>query len=230
MIIWDPQRDSGQRTQGATRPTSEAEARAATEAFYRTYLQIRAMGIPNATQRGRLRAHLSPALEAALVGAAQAEQAHRAASGPAEPPLHEGDLFSAAQEGARTAVVQGCEMAGDRAVCTVQLGRDEGGSRLEWQDMLTLARTPLGWRLDDVAYGPQGAVGNFGTLRALLTVLVRQTDPRPPPPGATPPEGAPQRGSPQGALMPPPVDTIATSAVRDEAVTIFGIPIPGFVR
>lgn len=172
----------------ASEPDASAAPRAAAEAFYRTYLQLRpTAGLPNATQRLRLRAHFSPALDAAFNAAAKAEQDSQRQGGG---PLQEGDVFTSLGEGAGNASIGECQPDGPRFVCAARLTAGQG---VEWQDRILLTRTPAGWRVDDISYGGRFANGNFGTLKDLLTILVRQVTPTQAPPNAgQPPQPAAQ--------------------------------------
>jgi hypothetical protein len=184
VIIWNPSDQAGTPRETTAPADPAAAPRAAAESFYRTYLQLRPTGLPNATQRQRLRGHLSPGLEAALSAATKAEaNSVRQGGGP----LQDGDVFTSLADGAGNASIRECEVDADRYACTVRLTAAQGANAgTEWQDKVFLTRTPTGWRVDDVSFGGRFALGNHGTLTDLLTILVRQMAPTPQPPGAAP--------------------------------------------
>jgi len=197
VIIWNPsEQGGGPREREAAAPADPAAApRAAAESFYRAYLQLRPTGLPNATQRQRLRGHLSPGLESALSAATKAEaDSVRQGGGP----LQDGDVFTSLADGAGNASIRDCEADADRYACTVRLTAAQGANAgTEWQDRVFLIRTPAGWRVDDVSFGGRFALGNHGTLTELLTILVRQAAPTPQPQGAASP--SPGQPSPAAA-------------------------------
>jgi len=233
VIIWDPaasERASGRR-RGAPQSTSQPAAQsngqsaaqpatqppvdgvaaslAAAEAFYRSYAQIRPSGVPSAAQRQRLRAHLSPALDASIAAAARAEQENQRQSGGGAPPLHEGDIFTSLPEGATSFSVRDCRPEGDRVVC---IGHLVGAQGEQWQDRLVMVRTASGWRLDDVIYGGRFGLGNSVQLTVLLAIIVRQMNPTRPPPGAEPPVPSEPAASSPEVSTPAAGDAAATEA------------------
>jgi hypothetical protein len=156
---------------------TSADPRGVAEAFYRTYLQVHAMGVPNATQRARLHPYLSPALEAALAAAERAEQEYRRKTNASVPPLAEGDLFSSLFEGATAFAVPDCVAQGEAMQCRAQLSYLDPATRqkVEWQDTLVLVRVASAWRVDDIAYGGRYAFGNTGTLAVTLKILIKES-------------------------------------------------------
>lgn len=197
VIIWNPPDQGGgpREREAAALADPAAAPRAAAESFYRIYLQLRPTGLPNATQRQRLRGHLSPGLEAALSAAIKAEaDSVRQGGGP----LQDGDVFTSLADGAGNASIRECAVDADRYACTVRLTAAQGtNAGTEWQDKVFLTRTPSGWRVDDVSFGGRFALGNHGTLTELLTILVRQMAPSPQPSGAVSP--SPGQPSPAAA-------------------------------
>lgn len=170
------------------------------EAFYRTRLQMRVPGVPNAAQRARLRPYLSPALDVALAMAEQAEKEHHAKYKGSVPPLVEGDLFASLFEGVSSFVLQPCTERAPGLQCPLQLTYLDPVTKqkVEWQDTLLLVRVGAMWRISDIAYGGKFLFGQTGLLSDLLRILVKEAKepkeaaapapaPTPPPQAAPPP-------------------------------------------
>jgi len=141
-------------------------------------------GIPDATGRLRYSAVLSPALNALLTqaAAAQARTAARVkASGPkaAVMPMFQGDIFTSLFEGADSWQVGDCKGDDRAARCPVALthldtpvkGRP-APKPANWRDILVMAHTPAGWKVDDVIYDTGFAFGNTGRLTDMLKMVV----------------------------------------------------------
>ena len=156
---------------------TSADPRGVAEGFYRAYLRMHPMGVPNAAQRAQLRAYLSPALEAALAAAERAEQDYRRKTKASVPPLAEGDLFTSLFEGATAFAVTGCVAQGEAMHCPAQLKYLDPTTKrnVEWQDTLILVRVASAWRIDDIAYDGRYAFGNTGTLTVMLKILIKES-------------------------------------------------------
>ena len=223
VTIWPP---AAPGRAERVRPNPGTEARAAAEAFHRAVRELRLRGLPDATQRGRLRAQISPALDAALAAAFRAEQQHRQTGRGA---LQEGDVFTALAAPAEVAGVEGCDVQAERATCRVRLrGADPvGGEAVQWTDQLVLLRLFGGWRVDDVIYGGRFALGNHGRLTDLLSVLERNVFPRPAPGAAGPaPQVQPSLGQPPPARSPAAAPPSAAAPADDNLDDVPDPPPP----
>jgi len=162
------------------------DAGGAAASFYSVY-QVQHKnggGIPDATGRLRYSSVLSPALNALLTqaAAAQARTAARVkASGPkaAVMPMFQGDIFTSLFEGADSWQVSECKGDDRIARCPVALTHLDpaikGGpvpKPANWHDILVLAHTPAGWKVDDVIYDAGFAFGNTGRLSDMLKMVV----------------------------------------------------------
>lgn len=146
------------------------------DAFYRTYLAIRSPGVPDARQRARLRPFLSTSLDAELEAAEKAEQFYRAKTNGAVPPLVEGDLFASLFEGASEVSVGDCAAAPPFVQCTLQMAYIDPNTRqrVQWQDMVVLARQRGHWRVHDMTYQSEFGLGRHGTLLGFLRIVVKE--------------------------------------------------------
>lgn len=153
---------------------------AAANAFYTVYAgQADRGGLPDATGRARLASILTPRLNGLIAQAAQAQDRMTAKVHNAVPPVIEGDIFTSLFEGATSWVVQGCKADGAMARCPVALtyqSKPLPGRPVEkpahWTDILVLANTPQGWKVDDVVYDAGFAFGNTGRLSDTLAMVV----------------------------------------------------------
>ena len=158
--------------QGAGDPASAANA------FYQVYQgQVRqGGGIPDATGRLRYSTVLTPRLNRQIAEAAAAQARLTAKVKNAVPPMLEGDIFSSLFEGATAWKVGACSVSGATARCPVALthvvpppAKEKPAS---WNDVLVLASTPAGWKVDDVIYDAGFAFGNTGKLSGMLAMVV----------------------------------------------------------
>ncbi len=154
---------------------------AAANAFYAVYAAQHAQGggIPDATGRLRYSAVLTPRLNRQITDAAAAQARLSAKVKNAVPPMLEGDIFSSLFEGATAWKVGACTVTGAAARCPVALTHEVAplaGRKPEkpahWNDVLVLANTPAGWKVDDVAYDAGFAFGNTGKLSDMLAMVV----------------------------------------------------------
>ena len=169
-------RQVGGDADATTRTVAVGGADAAAEAFYRTYLQLHAPGVPDAARRARLRAHLTPALDAALAAADKAEQLYRTKTKGEAPPLIEGDLFTSLADGASSFMVQECLEHPPAMHCLVQLTYLDPATqqKVEWTDTLIMLRQGARWRVSDIAFGGKFALGQTGLLTEILAIVVKE--------------------------------------------------------
>jgi hypothetical protein len=140
--------------------------------FYQVHQASSQDGIPDAAQRAKYEPYISPELDKLLSDGAAAESRYAAANKDS-PPLVEGDLFSPNFEGVTRFAIGPCETDGPGGHCAALLTYDDGkvdtkDKPLNWTDTVRLVKTPLGWRVDDIAYGGTWDFGNHGTLKAIL--------------------------------------------------------------
>ena len=141
-------------------------------------------GIPDATGRLRYSAVLSENLNKLLnqAAAAQGRMAARVkARGPkaAVMPMFQGDIFTSLFEGADSWQVGECKGDDRLARCPVALSHVDAPVKgkpapkpTNWHDVLVVAHTPAGWKVDDVIYDAGFAFGNTGRLTDMLTMVV----------------------------------------------------------
>ena len=108
-----------------------------------------------------------------LLADGAAAESRYAAANKDSPPLVEGDLFSPNFEGVTRFAIGACETDGTGGHCAALLTYDDGKADtkdkpLNWTDTVRLVKTPMGWRVDDIAYGGTWDFGNHGTLKAIL--------------------------------------------------------------
>jgi hypothetical protein len=157
-------------------PPSTDTPSATADAFYRLYLDLKVMDVPNAKERTRLRPLITPALDALLADADKAEAAYAKKTRNESPPLYEGDLFSSLVEGATGYKVGACEGDPARTVCTIELRSvDDTQHETRWKDRLVLARGDHGWKIDDLDYGGDWEFGPHGTLRQVLQDVIKDS-------------------------------------------------------
>jgi hypothetical protein len=152
----------------------------AANAFYAVYAAQHAQGggIPDATGRLRYSTVLTPRLNKQITDAAAAQARLSARVKNAVAPMLEGDSFTSLFEGATAWKVGACTVSGQAARCPVALTHDVApapGRKPEkpahWNDVLVLANTPAGWKVDDVAYDAGFAFGNTGRLSSMLAMV-----------------------------------------------------------
>jgi hypothetical protein len=137
--------------------------------FYAVYSTFHPSdGIPDAAGRAKYAPFISPAFEKLLAEAAAAE-VRFAKTNKDSPPLIEGDLFTSMFEGATAYKIGVCKEEGANASCAVDLTYDDKkDAPVHWSDTVTLKKTNLGWRVDDIGYGASWAFANKGHLTAVL--------------------------------------------------------------
>jgi len=130
-------------------------------------------GIPDAATRARLQPLLSPGLNKMLADAAAAEARFNARN-KNSPPLIEGDIFSSLFEGPTSVKVGVCRGDNKTAHCGATLTHQEKGQKpVTWVDTLSLVNNS-GWKIDDVAYDANFAIGNTGTLSDMLKMTLHE--------------------------------------------------------
>lgn len=148
-----------------------ADMGTAANGFYGIYKTFHPSdGVPADRDRAKYAPFISPALDALLKQAGDAE-ARFARTNKDSPPLIEGDLFSSLFEGATAVSVGACKADGGAATgrCAVNLVYADPGSKpTSWNDTVLLVRTPTGWKIDDIVYGGSWAFGNKGRLTDTL--------------------------------------------------------------
>jgi len=139
----------------------------AVEGFYRAYETFRPPdGIPNAHILKRFEPYISPTLDRLLLASEAAETRYEQVTKGQYPPLVEGDLFTPNFEGATSFSVGPCEADARGGHCAVSLRYSGGEKPLSWTDLVSLVRTPSGWRVDDISYG-----GNWDARGKLTDTL-----------------------------------------------------------
>lgn len=125
-------------------------------------------GIPDAAGRAKYSPFLSPAFDKLLADAAGA-QARFIKVNKGSPPLIEGDLFTSLFEGATAFHIGVCKEEFAKASCAVNLSYDDRKEApAHWTDTVHLAKTNVGWRVDDIEYGASWAFANKGRVTTLL--------------------------------------------------------------
>jgi hypothetical protein len=141
----------------------------AVEGFYGAYAAFHPSdGIPDAQGRAKYQPFISPALEKLLVEASKAEDDFAKAN-KGSPPLIEGDLFTSNFEGATLYKIGPCSGDARKGRCPVALTYDPRGSNpkdkpVTWTDTVSVVATPVGWKVDDIAFGATWEFGNHGSL------------------------------------------------------------------
>lgn len=159
----------------AAPPATDTPATTA-DAFYRLYLKLKVMDVPNAKERAQFHPLLSPALETLLADADKAEAAYAKKTKNESPPLYEGDLFSSLVEGATDYKVGACDGDANRATCTIDLTSvDDIKTVTKWHDRLLLVHGDNGWRIDDLEYGGDWDFGPHGKLSDVLKDVVKES-------------------------------------------------------
>lgn len=144
--------------------------------FYSLSLELKPRGVPDVAVRARFEPLVTPELLAKMAEADAVEKKHFIATKNQEPPYFQGDPFSSLFEGATSYALGTCVTEGARAYCDVDLTFvDAPGTRpTMWTDKLVLVKRVGGWKVDDLSYGATWDFGQHGTLRGLLTDVIRE--------------------------------------------------------
>ena len=143
------------------------------EGFYAAYSTFHPSdGIPDAAGRAKYAPFISAALDRLLADGNAAEMKFNKAN-KNSPPLIEGDLFTSMFEGATSYKVGACKVSGAQASCAVDLVYDDKTDPpIRWTDTVTLTKTNVGWRVDDIGYGGSWEYANKGRLGATLRQVI----------------------------------------------------------
>ncbi|HEY4941032.1 MAG TPA: hypothetical protein VII56_06360 [Rhizomicrobium sp.] len=150
-----------------------AAMRATANGFYGVYQTFHPSdGVPDGQGRARYQPFVSPALDALLTQAGDAEERYAKANKDS-PPLIEGDLFSSLFEGATGVIIGACSGDGHSGRCAANLTHAEPGAKpTSWTDAVELVNTQGGWRVNDVVYGGAWDFGNKGKLSDTLKQVI----------------------------------------------------------
>ena len=133
--------------------------------FYRAYLEVQPIGLPNHEQEKALAPYLSPALVARMDGARRYQEAFETEHPNEKPPFVDGSLFTSMYEGFdRFEIVQVEEMHEDGARVTVRFGYEDAPP---WEDIVILTRGER-YAIDDIVF--LGA-GQFNPAHRLTEAL-----------------------------------------------------------
>ncbi len=149
--------------------SSQSSPTRAAENFYRTYLKLKILGLPNNKEMRVLSPLITPDLRE-LFEAARSTQAKFMQEHPDEkPPWGDGDLFSSLFEGAQSFRLGRPAVHGGRTEVPVQLVYRQGGSTTRWSDVLVLVRSRNRWLVWDILLKGEWAFKNGESLRAVLS-------------------------------------------------------------
>lgn len=153
----------------ASAADTQALAKAAT-GFYEAYMTLHPSdGVPDAAVRAKFAPLVSRALDELFAQAREAEDRFAKATRYQSPPLVEGDLFTPNFEGASSFRIAACAFDARGGHCAVSLTYDDRKNKpVSWTDTVYLVDTPMGWRVDDIAYGGSWDFGNRGRLTTTL--------------------------------------------------------------
>lgn len=149
-------------------------AHAAAAAFYSDVLSMNS-GVPSAEELAALRPVLSSSLEAALLAARAAEDAHTLRVNNEEPPYLQGSLFTSLFEGATAFSVSG-ECDGDEKgrACRIDLTYADDRGETKWSDLLVLVPEDGAWKVEDIEYQGDWDFANKGRLSDALKAVVAE--------------------------------------------------------
>lgn len=146
-----------------------SSATQATNRFYRTYLKLKILGLPNAEQMKTLTPLITPDLND-LFEAARKTQAQFIKDHPDEkPPWADGDLFTSLFEGAQSFRLGRPTANGDRVEVPVHLTYHQGGSTTRWSDVIVLVRDKNRWLVSDILLKGEWAFKSGDSLRKNLS-------------------------------------------------------------
>ena len=137
--------------------------------FYRTYLKLKILGLPNSEQMKARTPLITPDLND-LFEAARKTQAQFIKDHPDEkPPWADGDLFTSLFEGAQSFKLGRPTANGDRVEIPVQLAYHQGGSTTRWSDVIVLVRDKNRWLVSDILLKGEWAFKSGDSLRKNLS-------------------------------------------------------------
>ena len=144
-------------------------ARQAANRFYRTYLKLKILGLPNSEQMKALTPLITADLND-LFETARKTQAKFIQDHPDEkPPWADGDLFTSLFEGAQSFRLGRPTANGDRAEVPVHLTYHQGGSTTRWSDVIVLVRDKKRWLVSDILLKGEWAFKSGDSLRKNLS-------------------------------------------------------------
>jgi hypothetical protein len=153
-------------------PAAAQGSSSATQAanrFYRTYLKLKILGLPNSEQMKTLTPLITPDLNG-LFEAARKTQAQFIKDHPDEkPPWADGDLFTSLFEGAQSFRLGRPTANGDRVEVPVHLTYHQGGSTTRWSDVIVLVRDKNRWLVSDILLKGEWAFKSGDSLRKNLS-------------------------------------------------------------
>jgi hypothetical protein len=137
-------------------------------AFYRLHEASPTAGALSLSELMRFRQFLSVALFEKLKDASMAEESFFQQNADTQPPLFEGDLFTARPQGFSAARVFNCTIEDEHAYCNIDLNAAQGADIIKWKERLFLVKEAHGWVIDDIDYGHNNPPLHDGRLTALL--------------------------------------------------------------
>lgn len=153
-------------------PAAAQASPSATQAanrFYRTYLKLKILGLPNSEQMKALTPLITADLND-LFEAARKTQAQFIKDHPDEkPPWADGDLFTSLFEGAQSFRLGRPTANGDRVEFPVHLAYHQGGSTTRWSDVIVLVRDKNRWLVSDILLKGEWAFKSGDSLRKNLS-------------------------------------------------------------
>lgn len=161
----------------AASATAASTPRARIDGFLQLYLHDYGSALPDDAVRARLAPMLTPAFNAALAGAAEAERCAFARHQGAEPPLIQGDVFSSLFEKANA--VRGMRESandGSRATWALDFAYEDpasGAAPFNWQDDVLLVRVGNDWLIDDFVHRGEWEFSSRGSVRTGLEAVAR---------------------------------------------------------
>jgi hypothetical protein len=146
-----------------------SSATQAANRFYRTYLKLKILGLPNSEQMKALTPLITSDLNE-LFEAARKTQAQFIKDHPDEkPPWADGDLFTSLFEGAQSFRLGRPIANGDRVEVPVHLTYHQGGSTTRWSDVIVLVRDKNLWLVSDILLKGEWAFKSGDSLRKNLS-------------------------------------------------------------
>lgn len=137
--------------------------------FYRTYLKLKILGLPNSEHMKALTPLITEDLND-LFEAARKTQAQFIKDHPDEkPPWADGDLFTSLFEGAQSFRLGRPTANGDRVEVPVHLAYHQGGSTTRWSDVIVLVRDKNRWLVSDILLKGEWAFKSGDSLRKNLS-------------------------------------------------------------
>jgi hypothetical protein len=137
-------------------------------AFYRLHEAAPPAGALSLNELMRFRPLLSVALFEKFKDASVAEESHFEKNGAMLPPLFEGDLFTAREQGFSAARVSDCSVNEDHAYCNIDLNAGQTNNIVSWKERIFLIHEEHGWVIDDIDFGHNNSPLRQGRLTAML--------------------------------------------------------------